>query len=1310
MSRRRKVVTGIVGIALAAFGLLVALFDWSWFRSPLEALASSALGREIEIEGDIDGEISLTPRFSLEGLRIANAPWGSRPHMLAIEKLAVEVDLTEALQGRVAILEIAVRAPEVLVERSADGALNWQLGGGGDSGEAGAPPAIGNLWVQDASITYREPQAGRDIRVHFATLRGAGGQGGKAIALHGIGTLAHLPLRLDLNAGTLQELQDGASPYPVDIALNAGATSLSVQGSISEPMSLAAAQLNVRLDSPNPAPLLALAGPVEAILPSLAASGQIVHERQAWRVRDLEASLGESTLSGEAGVDLGAKPPLISADLTSDRLDVDGLQSLYERLSPAPSREPAAPAPPVWSPEEGLNRALLPHLQLDVALDARDVTARAGDLHLRELNVDGELRNRVPRLQLIARGQYRGEPVMVDASAGSDAPAAEAYRLDARLEVGANTARVSGSMEEPLSLAGLDATFDLEAPQVQTVLGMFGLPRPRVPDLMLSGKVSRNAERWRLDDLAARLGESDIGGRVTLDTSTGGPSLRADLRSERIRIADLRRLAGPRTERAAEEVAQEAAEELPVPKPAAGPERPLITMDGIDPSALPDWQAEVNYTLARLVGPQIELENVELRSRLRDQVVAASLSGGGQIGGEPLDLSLRLGTPEGEPSADGAYPIEAHLEAGRTVIDINGELARAMRFGAGRVSFEMVSPTPGSWLELAGLPEAGIPQVRAAGELVRDGERWRLADLYLELGESNLFGMASADFSRGRPLLTADLRSNRLLFSDLMAMQRITPEEAEEEMEEEAAPGPPPVSARGINLAGLPEVDAELALDVEYVRLPDEVVFEGLAADLQLRDQVMVLDLAGEGKYGESPLSLEAHLGAPENLSDPGARYPVEVRLASEVTKAAVSGSVADPRTFRDLNIDVRLEGPNLGRLGEILQLGLPDTPPYRLAGNLTHEGALWRLGSLDGRIADSDIRGQAEIDLEGERPRIAAELRSDRLDFDDLGVLVGEPPQVGPGETASEKQRRAAAREEASTRVLPDKKFDLPDLRAVDAKLRYVANSVQARKLPLERVEVGLGLEGGVLRIDPMRFKASQGSVRAAMKLDARESPMTSEIDLDIRKINLNVLLRQMDIELPQLDVEQDGRGALSGQARLQTRGNSVAAMAGSLDGRLVVIADGGRINALLVEAAGLDLGEIAAILLTGEEDTETMVPIRCMVAEVPVSKGIARLDPLLLDTTDSTVAGTGTVDLGAETLDIRIAAFPKDVSFLSANVPVRVTGSFSDIGVELLEEEILEQGFIDLGLAEDTRCRAMLQSASQELEEMEEAPEATR
>jgi AsmA family protein len=1303
MSRRRRTVAVIVGTVLVACLLLIALFDWSWFKAPLESLAGSQLGRQVEITGDIDGEVSLTPRFSFGGVQIANAPWGSRPTMLTAEQIAVEIDLPALLEGRVALPEIAVRSPDVLIEQSADGKLNWQLGGGGSDG-GGALPAIGDLWIQDATITWRGPQADRELPVHLTTLRGTGGFRGDRITLRGVGTLADLPLRLELDAGALNELQGGPGPYPVDLVLEAGGSSLSVQGSIDQPMSFEAAQLDVRLDSLDPALLLASVAPLEEPVPPLAFSGRFVHERQVWRVQDLEARLGESTLSGKAGIDLAEQPPLITADLGSDHLDLQALLSLYDRLAPAPSPEPAEKTPPVWSPEEGLNRALLPDLQLDVALDAKDVVARDRDLHLRELDIDGALRNKVPRLRLNGRGQYRGKPVVVDASAGSDAPAAEPYRLDARLEVGANTMQLSGNMEEPLSLAGLDVSFGVESPQAHTILEMLGLPRPQIPALMLSGKVSRNAERWQLDDFAARLGQSDIGGSAALDVTGTTPSLRADLRSERIRIADLELLMGPRTEAAAEEVAQEA--ELPVPEPAAGPDRPLITIEGVDRSALPDWQAEVDYTLGRLVGPEIEVENVELRSRLQDRILAASLSGGGQIRNEPLDLRLRLGTPDGQPPAGGAYPIEAHLEAGQTIIDINGQLAEAMRFGKARVSFEMASPTPEKWLALAGLPTAGVQQVRAMSELVRDGERWRLPELYLEVGESNLFGTASADFARERPLLTADLRSNRLDFDDLMPAQEEAEKVAQEEAKEEAPEQPPPVSAQGINLEGLPEVDADLTLAAEYVRMHEDVVLERLAADLQLRNRIAVLDLTGEGKYGQSPLTVEAHLGALENLDDPSARYPVEVRLASDMSTANVSGSVANPRTFTDLNIDVLLEGPDLNGLGTILQLGLPTTPPYRLAGNLTHDGARWRLGSLDGRIGDSDIHGVATIDLSADRPLIAAELRSNRLDFDDLGVLVGEPPQVAPGETASKAQRRAAAREATSRRVLPDKKFDLPDLHAVDARVHYVAEAVQARRLPIERMTLGLGLQEGLLRIDPLRFAAGQGTVATTMELNARENPIDAEIDLRVRELNLNALLKQLDIDLPQFEGEDEGRGTIGGRAELETRGNSVAGMAGSLGGQLSLFMDGGRINALLMEAAGLDIYEILGLLFTGEETD--MVPIRCLVGEVPVSKGVARFDPLVFDTTDSNVVGAGTIDLGSETLDLRVAAFPKDVSLLSANVTIEVGGGFSDVDIQPMAEEITEKGLMDFGLARNNNCQALMESARQEL--LQEAEEQAK
>ena len=59
----------------------------------------------------------------------------------------------------------------------------------------------------------------------------------------------------------------------------------------------------------------------------------------------------------------------------------------------------------------------------------------------------------------------------------------------------------------------------------------------------------------------------------------------------------------------------------------------------------------------------------------------------------------------------------------------------------------------------------------------------------------------------------------------------------------------------------------------------------------------------------------------------------------------------------------------------------------------------------------------------------------------------------------------------------------------------------------------------------------------------------------------------------------------AFGGQAKLTINGNSIRDMAAAADGELAVIMDGGQINALIIEALGLDLGEVLAVLAAGDE-----------------------------------------------------------------------------------------------------------------------------
>lgn len=1293
MSRRRKAVVALVGAVVVALVLIVALFDWGWFRGPIERLASSQLERRIKIRGDVGAELGLTPRFAFEDVRLANAEWGSRPEMLTVKHVVVEVDLRELLAGRVVLPMVAVRGPDVLIERDEEGRLNWQIG---DEEEPPADlPAIGQVTIEDARVRYRGPEVEREVVATLDELRGTGGMGSRPMELRGSGALDGLPLTLDLEAGALAQIR-GGEPYPIDLTLELGESSLSVRGTLQEPLELEAADLRIRLESPDPSPLLAAAGLDQGPVPPASLSGRLLHERQVWHAEDLAARIGESTLSGRAGIELGQEMPLIEADLRSDHLDLHTLARLYRRFAPTPEDAPTEEA--LWTPEHGLNPDLLPDLEIDLRLEATDVVAP--ELALQELRLEATLRDDLPGLQFSARGRYQGEPLRTQANAGAAAPDAP-YHVDAEVEVGPNRSRLSGRMSEPLALQDLVAEFELASPRPSTLLALIGLPTLEVPAIEASARLTRKGSLWGIEDLAARLGESDLEGKASIDFESGTPALRADFRSERIEIADLRPLWGP----GAHTVAEEAVDELPIMDVPGDDDQPLFSEAGLDPNALPELDAEVAYAVQSLTGPDFQLENTRFDGRLQDRVPALGLTGAGEAGGEALTFDVRLGSLESGTTEEG-YPIEAHVDGDETLIEITGSLAEPMRFREAGLQFQVRSPDPTRWLALAALPAPEVPRLHGFGELVREDDQWRLPEIYLEVGDSNLFGTASLDLSRARPFLNAELESNRIVLDDLLIE---VAEEAEEEAEEAAL-----VSPRGINLEVLPDADVDLVLRVEYVQLREDLLLDRLSGDVQLRDRAARLDFSGEGRSGLDSFRFETRLGSEETLGDPDARPPVEARLEMEATKVEVSGSMGARLDLAGLDLDVAMEGPDLGRLDGLLRLGLPNTPPYTLAAGLAHDSGRWRLEELDARIGDSDLQGGVAVDLSASRPKVSGELRSQLLDVDDLGPLVGAPPETGAGETASPAQERAAAREAAEPGLLPTRELELEGLRGLDAQVQYVAEAVRVRRMPLEGVSLEIRLEDGFLEVEPLRFVFDEGTIETEFQLDARSDPIESAIDASVRQLRIDLLLQQLEIELPQMEPEEVAHGRFSGRAELQTLGRSVAEMAGRLNGRIALMMRGGEINALLVRLVGLDLAEILELLLTGTADDSETMPIRCMVANFEVEDGVMQTNPVVLDTEEFVIIVDGTIDLGAERVDLRILAEAKDPDVPLGQAPINITGSFTDLsvapGAELGEQALAAIGlgvvlpgvgalipFIDPGTGDDADCGSLLQMAEQ-------------
>jgi hypothetical protein len=98
-----------------------------------------------------------------------------------------------------------------------------------------------------------------------------------------------------------------------------------------------------------------------------------------------------------------------------------------------------------------------------------------------------------------------------------------------------------------------------------------------------------------------------------------------------------------------------------------------------------------------------------------------------------------------------------------------------------------------------------------------------------------------------------------------------------------------------------------------------------------------------------------------------------------------------------------------------------------------------------------------------------------------------------------------------------------------------------------------------------------------------------------------------------------------------------------------------GGDVSALLIYLAGLDLGK-SVLSWLGLPDR---VPLRCMVGDFGLEKGMLQTRILLFDTTEANLVGKGGINLKDETVAIEITSRPKHASVGRLPLPIDVGGS---------------------------------------------------
>lgn len=443
-----------------------------------------------------------------------------------------------------------------------------------------------------------------------------------------------------------------------------------------------------------------------------------------------------------------------------------------------------------------------------------------------------------------------------------------------------------------------------------------------------------------------------------------------------------------------------------------------------------------------------------------------------------------------------------------------------------------------------------------------------------------------------------------------------------------------------------PEEDTEMTLSLQT---------RGLDTDEQR------FHIDGEGEYDGSPFSLRFRGDPLLAARDPDRPYALELTSDVVDTRIQVQGSILRPLALKGLDLELDVEGPNPSRLSRLLGIPLPDLPPYSLSGDLSFSDARWAFHNIEGKVGDSDLGGQIALETSARPPHITGKLHSDSLDLADLGLLAGVEPDSQPTEQDDTVSSNGG---NGDRFVLPDQPLVTPAWQGVSADVRYRGKAVRAAGIPLSEVVIDFELADGRARFDPVGFGVGDGQVDFNLDIDSTLSPPEGTLQLEVETVNLSKALANWELA-------SDSVGIVGGQGKFWLTGASIADLLGSADGGLVMLMTQGKLDALLVELAGLDAAE-SFLTWLGDEET---IPIDCAYVDLKARDGVTSIDTLAIDTTDTSFTGAGTANFDNERLDITIFAHPKDVSALSASSPLHIGGTFNDPEPGLHSEELTKQ-----------------------------------
>lgn len=711
-----SILSAVIVTLFVALLLFVNLVDVDRYKKPIEKQVSKVLGRKLVIEGDSDLKIFLHPRVVLQGVRLQNAPWGSRPDMVDVQKVELQVALIPLLRGELEIEKFYLIEPDILLETDADGQANWAFQVEEPAAEppprekeqgGGVIVSLEEIRMEKARLVYRDGVTGKSSDTVVDDLTINLNDSGR-LDWHVAADYNRIPLKIDGTTDRVSSLLRN-QPWTAELATEIGGMDISINSKLQQPMDMRGIDVQTVFKTEN---LDTMAQLAETELPAF---GPI----------ELQGKLND------AGDDYGfeltgtAETVKLAADGKLAR-SLDG-KGLAVKLSvEAPDTAPIARLAGTELPKLG---------PVNVggtisAVDGQYKAALTGGLAEIKADLDGQIAQTLDPDGLSARVNLQAPslehfsklvgtdlpplaPVKVSANV---ADSGAFYKVLLKGEAGRINLGADGQVADSLDGKGMDIDVTLQAPDLRTLGEVAATDLPPVGPVDVRAKLTDIEGGQKISGLQAKLGSSDVSGEVEVAHQAEPMRIAANLTSKLLDVSPFEKGEDSQQQQATAKSTAKADKDSG-DKVFPGDPLPVDQLKGID--------ADIRYKANKIQSASADLANVEVGLRLAN----------GKLELAPLKADTVGGTIKADATLDASKSrpdLHASINANKIQLGELKQVKDVMSGGSTRVAVN-VSGAGNSVREIAaGLNGKALVDV-GKGELKNKSINLAGADLLAQL-------------------------------------------------------------------------------------------------------------------------------------------------------------------------------------------------------------------------------------------------------------------------------------------------------------------------------------------------------------------------------------------------------------------------------------------------------------------------------------------------------------------------------------------------------------------------------------------------